>query len=94
MSAGREDLTQSPSVTVRWQAQMEQHLEDMRAFTREAVGLPSNSEVAIHNAATRAALAQAHATAAVALAIANAVGDLELPLSTIADAARNIGDQT
>ena len=59
-----EDLTKSPNVAVRWQAQMEQHLQQVRALSHEA-SLPGiNPETA----AIRGILSQAHATAAQALA--------------------------
>lgn len=74
-----EDLTRSSNVGVRWQAQMEEHLDNVRAFTREAV-LPAISP---EQALTRAGLAQAHATAALTLAVANGLGDVEGVLARI-----------
>jgi hypothetical protein len=63
------DLTKSSNVGVRWQAQMEEHLASVRGFSSEAA-LPGLSQEA---ALVRATLAQAHATAA--LALATALGD-------------------
>lgn len=67
------DLTKSANVGVRWQAQMEEHLTSVRSFTTESVNLPHDSGAKI----AQAMLAQAHATAALALAVANGLGDLE-----------------
>jgi hypothetical protein len=68
------DLTKSHNVGVRWQAQMEAHLQNVRAFSNEAMlqGIDPDQ------AASRSRLAQAHATAALALAVANGLSDLEL----------------
>ena len=71
------DLTASANVAVRWQAQMEEHLSTMRALGSEAM-LPGIDPVHIPH---RVQLAQAHAVAALALAIANGLGDLEMALS-------------
>lgn len=72
----------SPNVGVRWQAEMEEHLavvrERLRVIARLSV---SGSEVVqVH-----AAVAQAAATAALALAIANTGNDLEVALSRVAE---------
>jgi hypothetical protein len=76
----------SPNVGVRWQAQMEDHLatvrERMLVISRLSVGDARGTEVV----GAHAAVAQAAATAAVALAIANTGGDLEVSLSRVAEA--------
>lgn len=84
MSTMGEDLTKSGHLNVRWQAQMEEHLKRVRELDK-VVG---------HGRADNRTgeMATANAIAAVALAIANTVGDLELPLSKIADAAERMGD--
>lgn len=69
----KDDLTKSPNVGVRWQAQMEEHLSEMRGLANEAQLHGLDQKVAW----VRASLAQAHATAALALATANSLGDLE-----------------
>lgn len=73
MNDQHEQNLNSPSVAVRWQAQMEDHLSDVRALTTEAM-LPG---IDPDQASFRAALANAAATAALALALANGLGDLE-----------------
>ena len=65
---------------VRWQALMEDHLETMRALSTEAM----LHGIAPEQASVRAQLAQAHATAALTLSIANAGSDLEGALSRVA----------
>lgn len=72
-----EEMAESGHLNVRWQAQMELHLEEVRDHTKVG-GRP---EVAIANG-----------LAAIALAIANTVGDLELPMSKIADALEKMSD--
>lgn len=73
----KEDLTKSGHVNVRWQAQMEEHLEAIRQGTKIG-GDPVK--------------ACAHGLAAIALAVANTVGDLELPLSKMANAVERMGE--
>jgi hypothetical protein len=75
------DLANSPIAGVRWQAQMEEHLATVRALTSEAL-LPGIAEPHL---VLRAGLAQAHATAALALSVANTGGDLELALGKLSD---------
>lgn len=70
----------SESVGVRWQADMEDHLRGQRE-ARRMVGLP-NVKMEARQAYATAALADA--TAALALAIANTGGDLEVALAGIA----------
>lgn len=74
MTTPNEDLTQSGDVGVRWQAQMEEHLRDARGAAHEACLHGIDPQQAM----TRAAVAQAHASAALALAIANGLGDIEV----------------
>lgn len=78
----RDDLTTSGNVGVRWQAQMEQHLDDVRKLTNEAL----LHGIASEHVTARCHLANAHATAALALAVANGLGDTELALSKLVDA--------
>jgi hypothetical protein len=81
-----EDLTQSGNVGVRWQAQMEEHLDRVRKFTMEACSVPGEAPAAM----VRANLAQAHAVAALALSLANGLGDLEQPVGKIAESIEDI----
>jgi hypothetical protein len=80
----REDLTKHPNVGVRWQAQMEEHLREVRTLTSEAMRLAvtvptvAQSEAFQTQLLLRAGLAQANAQAASALALANSLGDLEV----------------
>lgn len=85
-----EDLTQSSHTGVRWQAQMELHLAQVRGI-EAALSEDNGAEMMKHPntrwyAACRTDMAVAHGLAAIALAIASSVGDLELPLSKIATA--------
>lgn len=80
------DLTNHSNVGVRWQAEMEDHLatvrERLHVISRiTGLGVIETREiVALH-----ASVANAAATAALALAVANAGGDIELALSKLKD---------
>jgi hypothetical protein len=82
-----EDLTQSPHVSVRWQAQMEEHLKNVRALESEAMRMVLVPGVdKRHQWTVRVELAKANAVAALALSLANSAGDIEQQLSNIAHA--------
>jgi hypothetical protein len=83
-----EDLTQHSNVGVRWQAQMEEHLSSVRTLTSEAM-LPGIDPA---QASFRAQLAQAHAASALALAVSNVGGDLELQTGAVAEKLGLIAD--
>lgn len=78
-----DDLTTHPNVGVRWQAQMEDFLslarERMNAAARISVATSEGKEAA----AVHAQVAQAAATAALALAIANTGGDVAEAISNV-----------
>ena len=79
-----EDLTKSGHVGVRWQAQAEEHLTQVRALTSEAMMIATNRpHDEITPAVVRAQLATAHATAAAALLQANGLSDLEQALDRL-----------
>lgn len=69
---------------VRWQAQMEEFLDSVRTLTSESLMVPSDAPAA----GQRAALAQANATGALALAVALSGGDVEHALSGIAESVK------
>jgi hypothetical protein len=84
-----EDLTHSPHVGVRWQAQMEEHLQGVRALTNEAMQMVLAPGVdRTHQWTVRVELAKANAVAAVALSLANGLGDLEGVLSRLEETLR------
>jgi hypothetical protein len=85
-----EDLTQSGHTGIRWQAQMEKHLEAVRENAEQAdsnLRTGGNREAA----AVWAQIAIANANAAQALAIANGLGDLESAINDVAKAIENQG---
>jgi RES domain-containing protein len=85
-----EDLTKSDNVGVRWQAQMEEHLHGVRALSHEAMQMVLVPGVdKAHQWNVRVELAKANAVAAVALALANGMGDLEGVLSRLEESLRN-----
>lgn len=77
----REQNLRSPHVGVRWQAEMEEHLESVRRLTSEAL----LEGIATEHVTNRCHLASAHATAAMALAIANTGSDIEQSLVALAE---------
>jgi hypothetical protein len=84
-----EDLTKSADVGVRWQAQMEEHLHEVRTLSAESMrllNLPGviQDERVKFNVRQRTELAKANASAALALAISNGVSDLESVLERLA----------
>jgi hypothetical protein len=90
---GKEDLTRSADVGVRWQAQMEEHLHETRTLSAEAMRLLSSpgviqDERVKFSVRQRCELAKANATAALALAISNGVSDLEPVLAVLAQPIR------
>jgi hypothetical protein len=82
---GIEDLMPG----VRWQAQMEEHLHEVRTLTAESMRLSqvsgwADNERGRQNMRVRVELAKANATAALTLAVANGLGDLEPLLRALA----------
>jgi len=80
-----EDLTKSGHVGVRWQAQMEAHLEASRLMIDSATDALKGGG-SREAAAVWAALAGVNAQAAQALAIVNGLGDIESALNDVAKA--------
>lgn len=84
MTALHESNLKSGNPGVRWQAQMEDHLEAVRERQTVLAGMSvvrDAEAVALH-----ASVMQANATAALALAIANTGSDLELAVTKLAEA--------
>jgi len=86
---GREapDLT-SGTVGERWQAQMDDFIASARGAGNEAMRLLNKPQamrdpIVEKQVRFRVGVAQAHATAALALAISNGIGDLEAVLSAL-----------
>lgn len=73
--------TTHTTVGARWQAEMEDHLKGVRERNRVLVGLTMSDP----NYEKHTAVMQAHATAALALAIANAGSDIEVGLASVAE---------
>jgi hypothetical protein len=93
-----EDLTQSADVGVRWQAQMEELIGSARGAGNEAMrmlNMPQGMRDPIveKQIRFRVGVAQAHATAALALAISNGIGDLEPPLTKLSTLTDTVGGE-
>ena len=71
----------STNVGARWQAEMEDHLKGVRERNRVLVEMASNDPRFANNVAAM----QAHALAALTLAVANVGDDIEAALSRVAE---------
>lgn len=65
------------NIGVRWQKEMEEHLKGVK----ENLRIPDAARM--EEKISRGTIAQAHATAALALAVANGLGDIENTLDGI-----------
>jgi hypothetical protein len=67
--------------------EMVEHLKAMRELARTIP--PHAAEGAVMPAMVRSTVAQAHATAALALAVSNGLNDIEVALTRLAEAVEN-----